>query len=488
MLLSTHTTIHRGVWLRTAHTLSKGRLVSMAATPRPAKEEGSIASVFTSLTGEAAGEHPPRFASLKRGIWRDGMVESWRQVLSELEVAAERVARLGSEIVPKVSYADIERGLSEEQVTRVKETGTVIVTGGVPKEEALSWKQAIRDYAAANQERVRGFPADNIQVFELYNSLPQLRARTHPSILATQKALLSLWHTSNPASPISLDTPISYFDRLRIRQPGDAKFALGPHIDGGSVERWEDPAYRQCFGRILEGGEGWKAHDPFDVSPRIDAKQDMYNASNQCSILRPWQGWTSLSSTGPNEGTLRVLPLLSLASAYIMLRPFFRPRHSSSSSLAFADWEPDLEGPAFPGSALAKAQELNEATHPHLRLGETMVSIPRVEPGDQVYWHCDVVHAVEAKHAGVGDSSVLYIPAAPLTVHNALYLRDQRTNFISGHPAPDFPGGEGESKFVGRAKPEDLGTPEARKMFGFERLESGLNPGCAEEANKILFG
>lgn len=148
---------------------------------------------------------------------------------------------------------------------------------------------------------------------------------------------------------------------------------------------------------------------PFSFRPLYaHAHANLSRHRNQCSIFRPWQGWTSLSSTGPGEGTLRVLPLLSLASAYIMLRPFFRPRasHSSSSSLsppsssslsssstpppslAFEDWEPDTEGAAFPGSALGKAQELSEATHPHLRLGQTVVSIPRVEPGDQVYCEC----------------------------------------------------------------------------------------------------
>ena len=30
--------------------------------------------------------------------------------------------------------------------------------------------------------------------------------------------------------------------------------------------------------------------------------------------------------------------------------------------------------------------------------------------------HCDLIHAVEGEHSGVGDSSVLYIPAAPLTL------------------------------------------------------------------------
>jgi hypothetical protein len=92
-----------------------------------------------------------------------------------------------------------------------------------------------------------------------------------------------------------------------------------------------------------------------------------------------------MSSTGPNEGTLRVLPMLSLASAYILLRPFFRPINSRSDSLKFEDWVVDLESPTFPGSSIGKTQELNERTHPHLKLGQTMVSIPKVEPGDQVY-------------------------------------------------------------------------------------------------------
>jgi hypothetical protein len=53
---------------------------------------------------------------------------------------------------------------------------------------------------------------------------------------------------------------------------------LGPHLDCGSIERWEDPGFRSCFRRILEGNGGWRAHDPWDASPRVDAKQDLYNA------------------------------------------------------------------------------------------------------------------------------------------------------------------------------------------------------------------
>ena len=160
---------------------------------------------------------------------------------------------------------------------------------------------------------------------------------------------------------------------------------------------------------------------------------------NQCTVFRPWQGWTSLSTTGPSEGTLRVCPMLPLTSAYLMLRPFFRP----NLGLSLRDWVPDLESTSFPGSVMARAQELNSVTHPHLQLDCTMVSAPRVEPGDQIYCtiltiyhcgdadapvstgHCDVVHAVEGEHKGHSDSSVLYIPAIPFTLHKWAFFNQR---------------------------------------------------------------
>ena len=40
-------------------------------------------------------------------------------------------------------------------------------------------------------------------------------------------------------------------------------------------------------------------------------------------------------------------------------------------------------------------------------------SIPEVEPGDTVWWHPDVIHAVEDEHSGTGYSNVIYIGASP---------------------------------------------------------------------------
>ncbi|KAM6502854.1 Protein of unknown function (DUF1479) domain containing protein [Amanita muscaria] len=339
------------------------------------------------------------------------------------------------------------------------------------QEEALQWNSDIKAYAALNKDQVKGFPADNIQVYELYNTPAQISARTHPNAIATQRFLLSLRHKSDTSSLVDLSNPVS---RL-------------VHMLRGSVEHWEDPSFRACFTKILQGGSAWREHDPYDVSPRVNAKHDLYNVSNKCSIFRAWQGWTSMSNTGPNEGTLKVFPNILLGTSYLILRPFFRPRNPQSSSLKFEDWTVNIDTPDFPGSILGNTQEFNEKTHPHMGFDRTMVSAPRVEPGS--VRHCDVIQAVEGQHRRTSDSSVLNIPAVPLTVDNAHFMRQQRENFEAGLPPPDFPGGKGESECVGRAKGEDVKRTEARRVLGLDPFVSaslGENAKMIKLANEAL--
>ncbi|KAH9935185.1 DUF1479-domain-containing protein [Epithele typhae] len=374
---------------------------------------------------------------LKRSLVRDpaGLKESWRAVLADLEVEVQEIKRRGNETIVSVMYEDIERGLSEEQLKQLKKTGCIIVRGGVPKKEAAGWLEGLKQYIAANHDKVKD------------------AARTHPGLLKTQAYLLSLWHSSID-TPVSVRTPVSYFDRIRIRQPGPSSFVLGPHIDGGSIERWEDPGLRKCFERILEGGDSWRKHDPFDIAPRLSANQDLYNAPNQCTIFRPWQGWTALSRTSPGEGTLA-----SSRSS--------RPRQ-----------------PVVPREHAGMTQALLPHLHPHLRLDETVVPIPTVEPGDQVYWHTDVVHAVEGEHRARANRLSFTSPRCPSQRRSdALYIRDQRETFLKGLPAPDFPGGEGESRFVGRGTSEDVTTVEGRRTLG---LEPFSYPPAASEGERRM--
>jgi len=306
-------------------------------------------------------------------------------------------------------------------------------------------------------------------------------------MLATQSALMQdLWRVS-PDDPISL-TPVSYADRLRIRQPGDATFALGPHIDGGGVERWESNGYG--IGGVYDAvfrGE-WEAYDPWNAGPRIHAVTDLYEGAGACTMFRMFQAWLSMSHSGPRQGTLLVNPLLQLSTAYVLLRPFFTPRQDGKGDefldpqnwvfTAGEDMTSELQG-ATPGHA----QELTDALHPHLELNRTMVHIPEIKPGDYVIWHCDQIHAVDKLHEGNGDSSVMYIPVCPTTELNLKYLKRQRDSFLAGTPGPDFPGGRGEADHIGRLGRDMIYGAEGRRAMGLEALE-GVD--SIKQANAIL--
>lgn len=153
-----------------------------------------------------------------------------------------------------------------------------------------------------------------------------------------------------------------------------------------------------------------------------------------------------------------------------------RPKQPKSSLpreayLDQANWSLDLESTAFPGSPLGRSQELNDDTHPHLQLDRTLLSMKTVRPGDQVWWHCDSIHAVESEHKGKNASSVLYIPSVPLTEANARYVKDQRDNYLARIPPPDFPGGEGESRFKGTGGDNDIATAEGKQAMGMAPLQ-----------------
>ena len=121
--------------------------------------------------------------------------------------------------------------------------------------------------------------------------------------------------------------------------------------------------------------------------------------------------------------------------------------------------EDDLCG-ATPGRALGVSQEW----HPDLIGG--LVSIPEVAPGDTVFWHTDICHAVADEHAGSEYASVLYIGSAPDCAKNRAYLPKQQVAFLDGRSAPDFAAMDFEVEFKGRATAQDL-TDLGRMQMGF---------------------
>lgn len=130
--------------------------------------------------------------------------------------------------------------------------------------------------------------------------------------------------------------------------------------------------------------------------------------------------------------------------------------------------------------------------------GTVTVSLPpflHLSCGKNAYLTNTAIHAVDKVHHGTGDSSVMYIPACPMTEANAEYVKCQRDTFLEGVPPPDFPGSQGESQHVGRATVDDLkGSTNELGLCtqGFAKLDAGdveLSQGqhkVLQKANEIL--
>lgn len=452
----------------------------MQLSPKP---DGDISSVFATLSGDAADKPlDPRFAQLKADIIRgheQSVHDSWYRLLDALKHENAMLRSSGKTLIPEVDFNDI-KNISLNLVDEIRERGVMIVRGVLCETDALELKTDVEDYIRQNPH-TKAFPKDKPVVYELYWSPSQARARANPRVMEALAFANSFWHAS-PSTHISLKENTIYADRLRIRQSGDTQFALGPHVDGGSIERWEDPEYRSCYKSIFEGR--WEENDLFDATHRVGANMSLYNTIGGCSIFRSWQGWLSVSTVAPGEGGLLVSPLLKLATSYWLLRPFFKQTEDGK------EWEIDKSS-TWQGTIPGRGQEMNDKKHPHLELSTSMIPIPTVRPGDMVFWHCDTIHAVDSIHQGRSDSSVFYIPAAPLCEINIKYLAQQRSAFLQGIPPPDFPGGEGESRHIGRATPDQLMKLGGGRAMGFEAfsIEPNMSEGEKEiisTANKLL--
>jgi len=431
---------------------------------------GDISSVVSPI-GDTY-KWPARFAELKAKIKprSDVLHDAWRRLERALDAELHVIQQHQHDIIPVVYFSDLQSHggrFSEDMAFQVKKRGVVIVRNVIKSATARAWKQQVETYARNNPSHV-GFPKDNPQVLELYWSKPQLQSRQHPNVHATMLALNHLYADARMGPiNVSWDHALTYSERLRIRQPGDKNFVLHPHTDGGSIERWEDPYYRTTYDAILQGR--WEEYDPWQGGDlRAVVNMTMYSGSTRnglATIFRAFQGWVAVSAIGPvpDAGTLRVLPLLREATTHLLLRPFLE----------------DVGAADFCGAIPGMAHDVTEKWHKKILRG--MVAIPAMEPGDTVWWHPDVVHAVEGRHHGVEDSAVFYMPSLPLTEANAKYVRSQREFFLSGRTPPDFPPNDSELNFTGRGTDVDL-TFLGRRMLGLDAFAPVVNSCDAGEA------
>ncbi|HEX3760408.1 MAG TPA: YbiU family protein [Kofleriaceae bacterium] len=365
------------------------------------------------------------------------------------EVAAVRAEQAAGGAVPELAYADVAAGrVSEAQRARIKRRGCVVIRGVFDPDQIDEWNAEILRYVDDNHYAERaaartGGPATRaLQMFGLYWSRPQMLARQAESQATTRAFLNRLWtFESGGVRHFDPDRQVSYADRVRRRQPGDTTLALPPHSDGSSVERWCAPRFQRMYREVLQGDP--LKFDPFDAADR--AQTEEIPSPNVCSAFRTFQGWTALSRQGPGDGTLQLVPIAQ-TMPWMLLR-----------ALQSDVPEGDLCG-ATPGRSLRALPAW------HALLLDALVSIPRVDRGDTVWWHSELIHGTEDRHDGSGDSNVLYIAAAPWCDKNAAFLERQAPAFLAGRSGPDFPVDDYEVDFQGRARLEDLSPLGQRQM------------------------
>lgn len=417
-----------------------------------------MAVTFASETLPA--DHKAAIRQLKQALRAQiGDVQAVFNQLSE-RIAA-RVAEInalkarGEPVWPVIPFADIKNGtLSEAQREAVKRRGCAVIKGHFPREQALGWDRSMLEYLDRNHfDEVYKGPGDSFfgtleasrpEIYPIYWSQAQMQARQSSEMAQVQSFLNRLWTFESEGKQwFDPDVSMIYPDRIRRRPPGTTSKGLGAHTDSGALERWLLPAYQQVFAAVFNGKP--EEYDPWNAAHRTEVEEYTVDNTTKCSVFRTFQGWTALSDMLPGQGLLHVVPIPE-AMAYVLLRPLL-------------DDVPDDE---LCGVAPGRVLPISAQWHPLLI--EALTSIPALEAGDSVWWHCDVIHSVAPVTDQQGWGNVMYIPAAPLCEKNLAYAKRVKAALEKGASPGDFPREDYEASWEDRFTLDDLNEHGKRAL------------------------
>lgn len=357
----------------------------------------------------------------------------------------EELNKNNKNIIPEVKFDDLKLNL-RDLISEVKKRGCVVIRDVFDDDLIIQMNMDLEQYIEENnyyEDQKKKADIDKYfsdlksgkpQIFGLYWSKPQVNIRQSIELDVVKKWLNQLW-TCKQNNELIFDPnhELVYADRVRRREPGDSTLGLSPHCDAGSVERWIDKGYQAVYEKIF--ADNFKEYDPFDAANRNKTKEIESPAVSH--VFRTFQGWVALTEQGPGDGTLQLIPIAK-SMAYILTR-------------ALLD---DVDEKDLCSSMPARALSVNSKYHSLLLRG--LVSIPKMNPGDTVWWHPDVVHAVEDHHTGKGYSNVVYVGSTPYCEKNLAYAKKQSQKFLEGKSPPDFAAEDYEVTYKNRATIKDL--------------------------------
>ena len=383
-------------------------------------------------------------------------IQNFNNIKRYIDIEIEEIKRskdLNQSIIPEINFDSIE-GNNEELIKKVKQRGCVIVRNVFSEQVINTLNKKLEEYININDyftdqkkksdldKYFSDLKSGKPQIFGLYWSKTQIEIRHSEQMAKVKKWLNNLWVYENDEYKVfDPNRELSYADRVRRREPGDDTLGLSPHCDAGSVERWTDSSYQKIYKDIFS--DNFINYDPFDAKYRDRVIE--FESPAVAHVFRTFQGWTALTEQGPNDGTLQLIPIAK-GMAYILTR-------------ALLD---DVSENELCGSKLGKALSVNKEYHELLLKG--LVSIPKMRPGDTIWWHPDVVHAVEDKHLGKNYSNVVYVGATPYCKKNLDYTLKQSKKFLEGKSPPDFAPEDYEINYKGRVKLENLSSIAKKQL------------------------
>ena len=368
-------------------------------------------------------------------------------------VQIENSKKSAKNIIPEINFKDLSDNLSEFK-NELKKRGCVIIRDVFDDTLMHQMNKDLESYIEENnyyEDQKKKADIDKYfsdlqsgkpQIFGLYWSKTQVNIRQSNELDIVKKWLNKLWINEHDGETIfDPNHELVYADRVRRREPGDKTLGLSPHCDAGSVERWVDKGYQGVYEKIFS--DNFSEYDPFNAAYRNTTQEIESPAVSH--VFRTFQGWVALTEQGPGDGTLQLIPLAK-SMAFILTR-------------ALLD---DVDENDLCGSKPARALSVNSTYHALLLRG--LVSIPKMNAGDTVWWHPDVVHAVEDHHTGKGYSNVVYVGSTPYCEKNLSYAKKQSVKFLEGKSPPDFAEEDYEVSYKNRAKASDL-TPLGKKQL-----------------------
>lgn len=124
------------------------------AATQAQKRAGDISDAFASLSGQSFTPLPPEYADLKGRLIRgheNEVRESWDRLLRHLREEIPLIVELGSKVIPEIDFKDLDN-TPETFDKELRKRGVAVVRGVVPEQEALQWKEDLREYIRQNPQ------------------------------------------------------------------------------------------------------------------------------------------------------------------------------------------------------------------------------------------------------------------------------------------------------------------------------------------------